>query len=295
MSEPAPCPSARPVYPVLVLLCSSFLWGLTWLPLKYFGGFGLQGVSVTLAGYGAVGVLALPWLVRRVRSWRNDARGLLLLSLFGGLANLAFASAIVQGDVVRVMVLFYLLPAWGVLGGWLLLGERVDRVRKLTVAGALGGAFLILGGPSVFVQSPSLADVLAVVSGLSLAVNNVLFRKLSRVAVPDKTAAMFVGCLLWALPLTLLGVQPLPGGVPVEVWLQLVVFGLVWLFAATAGTQWGVSHMETGRSSVLIIMELVTAVISAALINGSRLRPIEWLGGVLIVAAAVVEARRPEG
>ncbi|MDF3069648.1 MAG: hypothetical protein K0R38_5249 [Polyangiaceae bacterium] len=295
MSQPAPCPTTRPVYPVLVLLGSSFLWGLTWLPLKYFGGFGLQGVNVTLVGYGSVGALALPWLLRRARGFRRDAGAMLLLSLLGGLANLAFATAIVKGDVVRVMVLFYLLPAWGVLGGWLLLGERVDRLRKVTVAGALGGAFLILGGPSVFVQRPSLGDALAVVSGLALALNNVLFRKLSRVAVPDKVAAMFIGCLLWALPLTLLGVQPLPRGVPTEVWLELVAFGLIWLFAATVGTQWGVSHMETGRSSVLIIMELVTAVISAALINGSQLRPIEWLGGLLIVAAAVVEARRPEG
>jgi drug/metabolite transporter (DMT)-like permease len=279
---------------VLVLLCSSFFWGLTWIPLKYFGGFGIQGVNVTLVGYGSVGVLAVPWLVRSFRSWRGDARGLLLLSLFGGLANLAFATAIVKGDVVRVMVLFYLLPAWGVLGGWLILGERVDAVRKVTVFGALLGAFLILGGPRVFVQEPSLADVLAVVSGLSLATNNVLFRKLSRVAVPNKTAAMFAGCLLWALPLTLLGVQPLPASVPTEVWLELMAFGLVWLFAATVGTQWGVAHMETGRSSVLIIMELVTAVISASLINGSRLAPIEWLGGALIVTAAFVEARRPE-
>jgi drug/metabolite transporter (DMT)-like permease len=296
MSEPAPYPSpgVRPVYPVLVLLCSSFFWGLTWIPLKYFGGFGIQGVNVTLVGYGSVGVLAVPWLVRSFRSWRGDARGLLLLSLFGGLANLAFATAIVKGDVVRVMVLFYLLPAWGVLGGWLILGERVDAVRKVTVFGALLGAFLILGGPRVFVQEPSLADVLAVVSGLSLATNNVLFRKLSRVAVPNKTAAMFAGCLLWALPLTLLGVQPLPASVPTEVWLELMAFGLVWLFAATVGTQWGVAHMETGRSSVLIIMELVTAVISASLINGSRLAPIEWLGGALIVTAAFVEARRPE-
>ena len=294
MSEPAPCPSARPQYPVLVLLGSSFLWGLTWLPLKYFGSFGLQGVTVTLAGYGSVGVLAVPWLLRSYATWRADLRGLLLLALFGGLANLAFATAVVKGDVIRVMVLFYLLPAWGVLGGWLLLGERVDRVRKLTVAGALSGAFLILGGPSVFLQRPSLADVLAVVSGLSLAINNVLFRKLSQVLVPHKVAAMFVGCLLWSLPLTLLGVQPLPGGVPAQVWLELVVFGLVWLFAATVGTQWGVSRMETGRSSVLIIMELVTAVISAAVINGSRLRPIEWLGGALIVVAAFMEARRPE-
>lgn len=295
MSEPAPYPGVRPLYPVLVLLASSFLWGLTWLPLKYFGTFGLQGVTVTLAGHGSVGLLALPWLVRNFRHWRSDFRGLLLLAMFGGLANLAFASAIVSGDVIRVMVLFYLLPAWGVLGGWLLLGERVDGARKLTVAGALVGAFLILGGPGVLTQRPSLSDLLAVVAGMALALNNVLFRKLPKVAVPNKVAAMFVGCLLWAVPLTLLGVQPLPRNVPGEVWLELSAFGLVWLFIATVGTQWGVSHMETGRSSVLIIMELVTAVASAALINGTQLRPVEWLGGTLIVAAAFVEARRPEG
>jgi drug/metabolite transporter (DMT)-like permease len=50
--------------------------------------------------------------------------------------------------------------------------------------------------------------------------------------------------------------------------------------------------MEAGRSAVLIIMELVTAVTSAAVLNGTRLRPVEWLGGSLIVAAAFVEARR---
>jgi drug/metabolite transporter (DMT)-like permease len=293
MSEPAPYPSVRPLYPVLVLLASSVVWGLTWIPLKYFAGFGLQGVNVTLVGHGSVGALSLPWLAYRLRAWRAAFCPMLLLSTFGGLANLAFASAIVSGDVVRVMVLFYLLPAWGVLGGWLLLGERVDALRKLTVVAALGGAFLILGGVRILAERPSLADVLAVLSGMALALNNVLFRKLSGVAVPDKIAAMFAGCLLLALPLTLLGVQALPTGVPPTVWLELAGFGLVWLFVATVGTQWGVAHMEAGRSSVLIIMELLAAVASAALINGARLRPSEWLGGLLIVAAACVEARRP--
>jgi len=293
MSEPAPYPSVRPLYPVLVLLVASVAWGLTWIPLKHFAGFGLRGVNVTLVGHGSVGALALFWLGYRRANWRHAWPALLLLATFGGLANLAFASAIVSGDVVRVMVLFYLLPAWGVLGGWLLLGERVDTLRKLTVVGALVGAFLILGGVSVLSQRPSLVDVLAVVSGMALALHNVLFRKLGSVTVPDKVATMFVGCLMWAVPLTLLGVQSLPGGVPSAIWLELVTFGLVWVFAATVGTLWGVAHMQAGKSSVLIIMELVTAVASAALINGARLQPIEWFGGVMIVAAAFLEARRP--
>jgi len=293
MSERAPYRSVRPLYPVLVLLTASMAWGLTWIPLKYFAGFGLQGVNVTLVGHGSVGVLSLPWLAYRFRAWRGSWRALLLLATFGGLANLTFACAIVSGDVVRVMVLFYLLPAWGVLGGWLVLGERVDALRKLTVAAALAGAFLILGGVQIWQQRPSLTDVLAVVSGMALAFNNVLFRKLSGVAVPDKVAAMFAGCLTLAVTLSLLGVQKLPALVPSAVWLELAAFGLVWLFAATVGTLWGVAHMEAGRSSVLIIMELLTAVASAALVNGVRLRPIEWVGGFLIVAAAFIEARRP--
>jgi drug/metabolite transporter (DMT)-like permease len=103
---------------------------------------------------------------------------------------------------------------------------------------------------------------------------------------------MFAGCLVWAVPLTLLGTHALPAGVPGAVWLTLAGFGLVWLFVATAGTQWGVAHMEAGRSSVLIIMELLVTVASAALLSGARLRPIEWLGGALIATAALAEARR---
>ena len=58
--------SVRPLYPVLVLLAASVAWGLTWIPLKYFAGFGLQGVNVTLVAHGSVGVLSLPWLVYRL-------------------------------------------------------------------------------------------------------------------------------------------------------------------------------------------------------------------------------------
>lgn len=282
-----------PLYPVLVLVTASVLWGLTWLPLKYFGGFGLQGVTVTLVAHGSVGVLAVAWLARRFGRWRAQWKGLLALCACGGVANLAFATAVVEGEVVRVMVLFYLLPAWGVLGGWLLLDERIDGWRGLSVAGALGGAVLILGGPRVLTEPPSSSDVLAVLSGLALAMNNVLFRKLSGLEVLDKIAGMFAGCLVLALALTLLGLGPLPQGVSLVVWLELAAFGLIGLSVATAGTQWGVSHMEAGKSSVLIIMELVTAVLSAALVNGTRLSTLEWIGGALVVAASLIEARRP--
>lgn len=293
MSEPALEPTVKPLYPVLVLLAACVLWGLSWLPLKYFAGFGLQGVNVTLVAHGSVGVLSLGWLGRRVRAWGAQWGGLLLLGLFGGLANLAFASAMVEGDVVRVMVLFYLLPAWGVIGGRLLLGERIDRSRQASLVAALLGAFLVLGGPKLGATPPSWIDGAAVASGMALGLHNVLFRKAQGIAVVTKVGFNFVGCLCWAALLVGLGAAPQPTGVPAVIWLELVGFGVIWILLATVGTLWGVHHMEAGRSSVLIIIELITAVVSAALITGRSVALGEWLGGGLILAAALIEARRP--
>jgi drug/metabolite transporter (DMT)-like permease len=275
------------------LLGASVLWGLSWLPLKYFGSHGIEGVNVTLVAHGSVGLLALMLLFRQRRAVAAYPLGFLLLAALGGLANLTFASAIVSGDVVRVMVLFYLLPAWGVTGGYFILKEHIDVPRWLSVACALLGAFLVLGGFRVLDAAPTFTDLLAVIAGMALALNNVMFRKLSEVPVSTKMASMFAGTLLWTLPLTLLGVQQLPSGVPAQVWLELVAFGLVWLSTAPIGTLWGVAHLEASRSSVLIIMELFTAVVSAALLSRRALLPFEWLGGTLIVVAAVLEAWRP--
>src|SRR5688572_14809855 len=137
-------PTKSGIYPILVLLCASTLWGLTWLPLKHFAGHGLHGITVALVAHGSVCVLAIPWLVVQRAQFRRQLMAMLLLAGFGGVSNLSFVTAVASGDVVRVMVLFYLLPAWGVIGGRVVLGERIDLRRGLSVVCALAGALLVL-------------------------------------------------------------------------------------------------------------------------------------------------------
>jgi len=285
----------KALLPVLTLLVASVLWGLTWLPLKHFGEHGVEGAVVTLFAHGTVGLLSLPLLVTRYALYRHRLREMAVLVFFGGLANISFAAAIVSGDVMRVMVLFYLLPAWGVLGGRFVLGERIDRHRALSLVFALGGALLVLGGPAVFSAPPTFVDLLAVVSGFALAANNVIFRKLEDVAISTKVSAMFAGSLAWAFAVVVFGLSPVPRGVDTAIWVEVVVFGLVWILLATAGTLYGVHHMEAGRASVLIIMELVTAVVSAAIIQRTLPDPMACVGGVLILLSASLEGlRAPE-
>lgn len=282
----------NPALPVAALVGASFLWGLAWWPLKTLNGLGIGGLPLVLVAYAAGGLLLLPvWFVQAA-GWRRDPAAVLGIALLGGYAMLAFNIAMIYGEVVRVMTLFYLLPLWGVLGARIFLGEPIDAARWLAVACALGGALLILGGPDVL-EGGALAwpDLLAITCGMAFAGNNLMFRAKQAVPVASKVAAMQTGGFLIALPLVLAGLQPWPQ-VGAGEWLWVAVYGAGWLLVATLGTQWAVTHMEAGRAAILIILELVVAVVSATLIGGEHMGPLELLGGALILLAAVIEARR---
>ncbi|MDP2226418.1 MAG: DMT family transporter, partial [Moraxellaceae bacterium] len=184
----------------------------------------------------------------------------------------------------------YLLPVWGVLGGKLFLGEQVGPWRVLAVVMALCGAVLLLGGPGILAAPPTWVDAIAILSGFAFAMTNLSFRATPELPVPSKVAALFLGCLLFSAMMLGVGFQTFPMGVGSGTLLLAVIFGIGGLLLATSCTQWAVTRMEAGRSSVVMVMELVAAVASAALITGAKMSAMEMTGGLLILAAAVVEA-----
>ena len=278
--------------PVIVLLGASVFWGLSWLPLKTINAMGIDGIFLSAGAYGVLALTLTPILLKQAAIWHDHKRAMLLIALLGGGANLAFTYALIYGEVIRVMVLFYLLPVWGVLGGKLFLKEEVDRWRWLGVGLAIAGAFFILGGFNALSGPPSWIDLIALLSGLLFALNNLVFRAAQAVPVLSKITVLFYGSLLLAVFLLSLGVEALPEQVSGDAWLALALYALIWLFAANLGSQWGVTHMEAGRSSIIMIMELITAVTSAAIIAGETMSPIEMTGGALILTAAFIEALR---
>jgi drug/metabolite transporter (DMT)-like permease len=215
-----------------------------------------------------------------------------MITLFGGGANLAFTYALINGDVIRVMVLFYMLPLWGVLGGKFFLKEEVDRWSWHGAALAVTGAFDILGGFDTLEGEPRWIDAIALLSGLLFAMNNLVFRAAAAVPVTSKNTAMFYGCVALAGVLLAAGAEAFPSGASQAAWLALTAYAVFWLLVANMGSQWGVSHMEAGRSSIIIIMELIAAVVSATLIADERMSSVEMIGGTLILSAALIEALR---
>ncbi|UPT78127.1 DMT family transporter [Sulfurovum sp. XGS-02] len=280
--------------PVIVLLGASILWGLTWIPLKSINTMGIDGIPLIFFTYGMMALILSPILMKQFSIWREHKKMMFLIALFGGSANLAFSYALINGEVIRVMVLFYLLPVWGVAGGRLFLKETIDRWRYLGVLLAISGAFLILGGFEVLDTPPSWIDLVALASGLFFAMNNLLFRAVQSIPVASKIGSMFIGCFTLAALFLYAGVEQLPSGITDDAWILLAGYALFWLFVANIGSQWSVTHMDAGRSSIIIILELITAVISATLIAGETMSTIETIGGALIIMAAFIEALRTQ-
>ncbi len=106
---------------VIVLFISSVGWGLTWLPIKALNEMGLESMHMIFIAFASGALLLSPWLIKQHGIWKQSVFLMLLIGLAGGIANASFQTAIVHGDVIRVMILFYLLPVWSVLGGRLFL------------------------------------------------------------------------------------------------------------------------------------------------------------------------------
>ncbi len=273
----------------LVLLFSATLWGLSWWPMQQLAAAGVAGPVLSLLAYGSAGLLGLPLLLGERGTWQRHPIQVAMIAAFGGWAAASFILAMTQGDVVREMLLFYLAPAWSVLGGRVALQERLSARRAVAVVVALAGASLVIrAGGAVGGARITLADVLALSSGITFAANNLAMRAAREISVRSKTIIMMLGCgALSALAVAVAG-SPMP---PASTGAALGVgaFALVWIVGGSMTTAFGMSHLEAGRSALIILAELVAAVVSASLAQHRVPSTPELAGAALILGAAALE------
>ncbi|MBC7575118.1 MAG: DMT family transporter [Herminiimonas sp.] len=273
------------------LMAGGVTWGLTWWPLRFFADRGLTAYSIVLIAYGMVTLVSLPVIWRERHRWWPERYWLLAIGLCFGWANFAFTAAMMMGPVVRAMLLFYLLPAWGAIGGKLVLNETLGARRMLAVALSLGGVAVMLVGADGWGAPLSLADITALTAGLGYSGAAIANRKAQSIPIASRTLISFAGCSVPAV----LALPFIAATLPViaaSTWAWLIVFAFVWLLGATLLTTYGTTHLQASRAAVLQVVELVVAVVSAVLLGGETLSRQECLGGAMIVAATLIEARR---
>jgi drug/metabolite transporter (DMT)-like permease len=270
---------------------------VSWWPFRTLQGYGLHPLWSTALMYLMVFALLL---TLRFKSWRGVLAnpGLWLLALSSGLTNVGFNWAVTVGDVVRVVLLFYLMPAWSVLVAWLLLGEKPTTASLLRLALAMAGVLIVLKTPdSPWPIPQGGADWLALMGGLTFAITNALLRKFKHAPSEACMLAMFGGGALMATLAALLGMSQriVPGpalqaaGIPVLLALSLA------FMAGNAALQYGAARLAASATALVMLTEILFASGSAALLGAATFTPRIVLGGSLIVLAAVLAALAPQG
>lgn len=280
--------------PILALLFNAFVWGLAWWPFRLMHAAGLHPLWATAVMYCGVlvALLALrPGLWAQVRAHPQ----LWLLALSSGLNNVAFNWAVTVGDVVRVILLFYLMPAWAVLLAWKVLGERPTAGAIARLALAFAGVVLVIwpGGASAqaLLHGLSMADGLALLGGFMFALTNVTLRRLHAVPGQARMFSMFGGCMLMALTVGTIGlhagvVEPFPA--PNATWIATAALLAGVLLLGNWALQFGASRLAAGTTAIVMLSEVVFASVSSVLLSAATLQPRTLLGGGMIVLAALL-------
>ena len=290
LAMPTKAPIA--IIPIISLLLSVTMWGILWYPLRVLESYGVPGLWTTLLFYGAaflVGLCVVFWLRQGVRGSLPD---LLIMACASGWTNVAFILAIIEGNVVRIMLLFYLSPLWTVILGRLVLGEVLSRSAQFTMFLAMVGAVIMLWNDQAGMPWPQdRADWLAITSGFSFALSNVLVRKIQDETLWVKTVFAWAGVVLLAVAWLVIGEYSWPTASSM-VLTTAFVFGGLSMMVMTLLVLYGLTHMPAHQAAIILLFELVVAAVSAQILTDETVLRNEWLGGAIILLAGCLAAYR---
>lgn len=278
------------------LLSGAIIWGLIWYPYRLLQEMGISGALSSFASYVLPLLFGLVFYARRLRL-RPFPPLLIWIGLTAGWTNLAYVLAVIDGEVMRVLLLFYLSPLWTVLLARLILKERLSLHGYLVMALSLAGATVMLWRPSLGLPLPqNLAEWTALSAGMMFATTNVLSRHAQEFDIGLKSFSVWLGVSV----LSLLGLafQPdtlsaLPA-LPLAGWGWLLLVSAL-IFIVTLTVQYGLARTPANQAIVIFLFELVVAAISSYLLAGEAMTLQEWLGGAMIVAASLFSGKLEKG
>lgn len=288
--------SLRNAWPTLAIMMGASVWGMVWYPLRMLHALGVTGTAASALTSGAGCLFVL--LVRRSAIKTIRWHWLLpALALFAGITNLGFVWGAIHGQVMRVLLLFYLTPAWTALFAHFILHERLTWAGAALAALSLAGAMMMLWSPQLGLPVPgSLAEWAGLAAGMSFAMSNVLILKTSR-ELPDmraemRTAVIFGGAAIFGSCASLF--ESVPAAAPAGAHIGeavLLVLGIGFVLATNNMlVQYGLARVPANRASIIMLFEIVVTALTAWLFASEVPGPREWAGGACIVLASALSS-----
>jgi drug/metabolite transporter (DMT)-like permease len=290
--------------PVFALLVNAFVWGVSWWPFRHLQAMGLHSLWATTLIYALSAVAIVAWRPDALRRFATH-RALWVIFLASGVTNACFNWAVSIGDVVRVVLLFYLMPLWSLLLARVLLEEALTRAALVRVAMAIAGAALVVsqGGHAGAASEPAapllaLPDLLAIVGGFAFALNNVMLKRESAQPEQGRAIAMFLGgAAIAGLTAAALSASASAGASAAGVhwpssttWLLPAIGLSVAFMISNLCLQYGAGRLSAAVTAVVMPCEVLFASLTSVWWGGATLHPSVLVGGALILVAALAGA-----
>ncbi len=284
--------------PIAGVLSGALVWGLIWYPFRVLQDAGVSGALATLITYLLAmlcGAFMLPRVWRELRPGNKGGAGwwAIGLVLSAGWTNFGYVLAILHGEVMRVLLLFYLAPLWTILFSYWLLGERLNRSGYLIIALSFGGALIMLWKPQLGLPLPSnLAEWIGLSAGMAFALSNVVSRRAAHLSVEAKSCSVWFGTALLTAPLLWWqgGLQNQLLAIDAHAWVILALLGVV-LCTVSYSVQYALACMPANRAIILFLFELVVAAVSSYFLADEAMELRDWLGAALIVSASLLSGK----
>lgn len=267
-------------------------WGVYWIPVREIARLGLTGAWGVLAIVTTALLVLLPfgWHGRK-RLAASDPLALVSVALCG-LAFALYSVGLLYGRVAIVVILFFLTPVWSTLLSRVLLGWPITRTRIIVLFLGLAGLVVMLGAQGGAPVPRNLGEWLGLASGFLWALSTVGIRARSTAGPAESACVLVAGAWLGAAVLAPI-LEPVPDPIALgHLWVLVgwvLVAGLLGVAAAMAGIMWAATRLDPSRVGILLMAEVFVSAVSAALIAGEALSPVEIAGGGLVLLAGAIE------
>ena len=253
---------------------------------------GVSGIYSSLYVFILTIAIALPYFYitkKKLSIWSKD---FWLLALVAGYTNISYVLAVIDGEVVRVMLLFYLSPVWTIFLAHFMLNEDTQKRHYIAVFISLIGAFIMFWEPGYLIHLDSKSDWFALSSGLGFAITNVMTRKHEHMTINQKALAIWLGVIVVAMICVMFDRNAMPTldfFRPIDAAIIMVI--ALSLFLSTLLVQFGVTQIKAVEASSFFLFEIVVAAISSYFLVGESIALKEWLGGILIITGVILSAK----
>ena len=285
------------------------LWGTGF----YLGRLALNEMSVEHMVlyrflFACVGMLPVA-LLNRVRFTGSEIRIILISSAFGiPIQFLIQFHGLAHTTVSHAALMVGSMPVLLGVAAAMFAGERLDRLGwAALVASTIGAALIVLGGhrgPATHGEPTLYGDLLVVLSLCTALGWILLSKKLMQTHSPVVVTAYSIvaGTIMlaaWILGPMLLNpwrtqkIAPPPfSHVSTTAWVALAISGLACTATTTFLWNWGIHHVPASRAGVFLNIEPALGSYLGVKLLGEHLGPYAWVGGALILGAAIVLTTR---